>query len=212
MAVSFCPKCGAGRVPGSRFCGSCGADLDAMAAASAADASLPPASVSPASPQDAASTGETPPARGGHRLRRNLVAVAVLGLCAAVVIVVALVATPGVAAPGTARPGRTYQDVFSPTGVPKACLGCTLTALPGGQVLLAGALVQGRAFTAGGQLWDPQTGSWTPTGSMSERRTNHAAVLLKTGKVLVAGGGGADATGKPLRYLASSERKHSVIP
>jgi hypothetical protein len=137
---------------------------------------------------------------------RNLVAVAVLGSCATVVIVVAGAAILGAPTPEkTARPSRTYQDVFSPAGMAKMCVGCSLTALPGGQVLLAGGYVQDSAPTATEQLWDPQSGSWTPTGSLDERRTQHAAVLLETGKVLVAGGTGLDATGKSLQNLTSSE-------
>ena len=66
----------------------------------------------------------------------------------------------------------------------------TATLLPDGRVLVAGAGVDGArvdvADTA--ELYDPATGRWTPTGSMTVPRAGHAAVLLSTGEVLVAGG------------------------
>jgi hypothetical protein len=38
------------------------------------------------------------------------------------------------------------------------------------------------------ELYDPQTGTWSATGSLAVRRFYHAAVLLPDGKVMVAGG------------------------
>jgi WD40 repeat protein len=64
----------------------------------------------------------------------------------------------------------------------------TLTLLPTGKVLAAG----GGTVTA--ELYDPDTGQWTPTGSMSTPRSEHTATLLPTGKVLVVGGAGLDNT------------------
>ena len=59
------------------------------------------------------------------------------------------------------------------------------TLLPSGKVLVAG----GDAF-ATAELYDPLTGTWSATGSMSISRFGHTLTLLPTGKVLVAGGGG----------------------
>ena len=68
----------------------------------------------------------------------------------------------------------------------------TLTMLENGKVLVAG----GRATRFGAQLasaelYDPATGTWTPTGNtMSQGRVRHAATLLADGRVLLSGGVG----------------------
>src|SRR5262249_15548525 len=42
------------------------------------------------------------------------------------------------------------------------------------------------------ELYDPGTGQWTVTGAMRNPRVDHAAVLLTTGMVMVAGGFGPE--------------------
>ncbi len=74
--------------------------------------------------------------------------------------------------------------------------GATATLLPDGRVLLAG----GNPGLCGGftpcpptqsevtEIYDPNTGTWSITGSMSAARYRHSATLLPDGRVLVAGG------------------------
>lgn len=66
----------------------------------------------------------------------------------------------------------------------------SVTLLANGQVLLAGGSSQtyGVGFTAAAELYDPKSGQWIPTGSMTVARELQAAVLLPDGQVLVAGG------------------------
>jgi hypothetical protein len=69
----------------------------------------------------------------------------------------------------------------------------TATRLPDGRVLVAGGFSAG--LTTNDQpnldtaeIYDPATGTWSPTGSMGTRRALHLAILLRDGTVLVAGG------------------------
>jgi Galactose oxidase, central domain/Kelch motif len=64
------------------------------------------------------------------------------------------------------------------------------TLLADGKVLVAGGGTNdsGGGEVAGAELYDPATGTWTVTGSMSVARSLHTATLLRNGQVLVAGG------------------------
>jgi hypothetical protein len=83
-----------------------------------------------------------------------------------------------------------------------ARLGYTRTPLPGGKELIAGGSVHTRVLEpkyrvlASAELYDPATAAWTETGRMAAARDGHSAILLGSGKVLVAGG--SDESGRPL--------------
>jgi Galactose oxidase, central domain len=64
------------------------------------------------------------------------------------------------------------------------------TLLANGKVLVAGGATGESGFgqVASAELYDPATGAWTFTGSMSFARSLHTATLLRNGQVLVAGG------------------------
>jgi uncharacterized delta-60 repeat protein len=86
-------------------------------------------------------------------------------------------------------------NVFAPTG--SMLTGrdlATATLLPSGKVLIAGGETDAAAYapTAEAELYDPATGTFTATGSMTTGRDWATATLLPDGKVLVAGGKGAD--------------------
>ncbi len=74
----------------------------------------------------------------------------------------------------------------------------TATLLTDGTVLVAGGGYYddtlGWVYLSGCELYDPATGLWSATGSLSASRVGHTATLLTDGTVLVAGGGYYDGT------------------
>ena len=78
-------------------------------------------------------------------------------------------------------------------------LGHTATMLADGRVLIVGGISHNQTPygaltpdqwvpTASAEIYDPSTGTYTQTGSLELPRTDHAAVLLPTGEVMVVGG------------------------
>jgi hypothetical protein len=72
--------------------------------------------------------------------------------------------------------------------------GHSLTLLPNGTVLAAGGETDGGpgnfffGTVSSAELYDPTSGTWTPTGNMTAPREVHTATLLNDGSVLIAGG------------------------
>jgi N-acetylneuraminic acid mutarotase len=66
----------------------------------------------------------------------------------------------------------------------------TMILLPSGQVLAVGGCrtADCSVILASAELYNPQTGKWTVTGSMHDRRVFNTTTLLSDGQVLVTGG------------------------
>lgn len=77
----------------------------------------------------------------------------------------------------------------------------TVTVMATGKVLVAGGLGSEIAASAAVDIYDPATNTWQPTAPLTEIRTEHAASLLPSGKVLVVGGA-TEYDGPPTRKTA----------
>ena len=83
------------------------------------------------------------------------------------------------------------SGTFAPTGnmVLQGFVARTATLLKNGKVLVAGGQSDDDATgSAKAELYDPSTGTFTPTGNLTTGRQSHTATLLADGTVLIAGG------------------------
>ena len=84
-------------------------------------------------------------------------------------------------------------SLTDPMAAPRAAHSATL--LPDGRVLVAGGCTLDSCELgpdgASAELYDPETGAFTPTGRLTKPRVGHAGVLV-VGKVLVLGGWDTD--------------------
>src|SRR5271169_3228137 len=89
------------------------------------------------------------------------------------------------------NPATGKWTVTGSTATPRVDHSATL--LPNGEVLVAGGYLgvdshYQAVYTATAELYNPSTGQWRTTGSMTVPRALHGATLLRNGQVLVAGG------------------------
>ncbi|WP_309895643.1 kelch repeat-containing protein [Archangium sp.] len=107
----------------------------------------------------------------------------------------------------------------------------TATLLANGRVLVTGGLTDdgdeclGSNCLASAEVYDPHSGTWSTTGSMTRSRGFHSAVRLADGRVLVSGGDldgpssahaelydPASGTWTATGDMRSSRRRHSLTP
>ncbi|MGH9284641.1 MAG: kelch repeat-containing protein, partial [Acidimicrobiales bacterium] len=113
------------------------------------------------------------------------------GVAVLVVAAVAIFARPGGDGDGIPPPLPPVGQWVDSTNEANAGT-TTATALADGRVLVVGG-GSGAVVLADARIFDLVTSSWRDTGSLSDARRGHQAVLLADGRVLVTGGRGADA-------------------
>lgn len=96
------------------------------------------------------------------------------------------------AAAATIIVGSWNQAPILPTGLSGSLhvargAGHAAVSLPDGRVLVVGGW-QGFRPVGSAEVWDPVTGTFTPTGTLEPARNRASATLLQDGRVLVAGG------------------------
>ena len=118
---------------------------------------------------------------------------------------------PGSPAAEYYDPSAAVGNEFSLTAGPMAVsrVEHTATVIRDGagywKVLLAGGTDSAGRLLAEAELFDPDTGTFSPAGTLLTPRRNHTATVLDDGSVLLAGGTSTPNT-EPDRHLASLER------
>ena len=99
---------------------------------------------------------------------------------------------------------------WTPTGTMSQarCLH-SATLLPNGEVLVSGGVNSiydySRPTVSSAEIYNPNTGTWAPTGSLNASRASAATLLLENGQVLAAGGYSNTGNNSPNTYLTSAE-------
>ena len=94
----------------------------------------------------------------------------------------------------------------------------TSTLLPAGEVLVTGGATscnpttRADNVTDSAEIYDPATGTFSLTGSMTTPRLSHAAVVLKNGQVLVTGGQVNSPPDGPARYFEGTSAAELYTP
>lgn len=87
--------------------------------------------------------------------------------------------------------------------------GHTATLLPDGRVVIVGGesiSASGSAdLTASSEIFDPRTGTWSPSGPLTTGREGHTATLLASGKILVVGGQTDLSRGGNVRFVSAGQ-------
>jgi hypothetical protein len=86
---------------------------------------------------------------------------------------------------------------YEATGTLLSCPACV--GYPNGKVLIVGGYDASFALLSQGELYDPASGTFSPTGSLANPRKGHSATLLNDGTVLIVGG---DTPGGPAVAVA----------
>lgn len=84
------------------------------------------------------------------------------------------------------------------------------TLLNDGRVLIAGGIIEEGHLLASAELYDSQTGMFTPTGDLVMARVSHTATLLANGQVLILGGWARNVLDSAELYDPMTEVFHDI--